>query len=289
MKGFLGILLALFMGPSLFAKDTIVLTKDNTIFLNDYFYSTSVAEVVKMAKELDSKVPSKDPIYFFITSGGGSIEDGLELIQNLSSLNRPVKTITNFSASMGFQAVQGLDERLIFKNGTLMSHKARGGFWGEFPGQLDSRYAFYLKRVNRMNEEVVARTKGKHTIDSYNALITNEFWCDGADCVKQGFADRIVDAKCDASLLGTKEVIVDKFIYKGFKIEISLIYDMCPLNTNPLDYHIYVDGEPILQTSTTSDYWGSSSKKYDSDFITEIYNRVDKIKNDKSNRVVKYY
>lgn len=225
---------------------SVVLTKDNTITLNDAFYGDTVANLTKKAKELDSRTDSSDPLYLVLNSPGGSIEAGLELIENLKALRRPVKTITLFSASMGFQTVQGLGERLITPDGTLMSHKARGMFYGEFPGQFDSRYQHYLKRVTRMNEQAVKRTNGKLTLSQYNDLIENEYWCDGQDCIDQGFADKVVSASCDKSLEGVQEVVWYRDIFMGIVIEIIAKMDVCPMNTNALSYNYYINGEPLF-------------------------------------------
>jgi ATP-dependent protease ClpP protease subunit len=227
----------------------VVLTQDNMLTINDYFYGQAVANVSQKARELDSKLPAQDPLFLVINSGGGSIEAGIELIENLNRLNRPVHTITVFSASMGFQTVQGVKgKRLVQEEGTLMSHKAWGVFAGEFPGQLDSRYIHYLTRVQNLDRKVVARTNGKHTLQSYNKLIENEYWCDGRACISQGLADNVVQASCDSSLNGTHEVLWDRFIYMGHIIEIVDLYSNCPLITYELTYQIYVDGEPLFET-----------------------------------------
>lgn len=223
----------------------IILTVDNTLSFDSVFMDDTVANLVQKAKEMDARLPSGDPLYLVLQSPGGSIDAGLELISNLASLNRPVHTITLFAASMGFQTVQGLGQRFILKNGTLMSHKARGGFRGEFPGQLDSRYSHYLKRVNRMNEIAAKRTNGKHDLKSYNNLIENEFWCDGLDCVAEGFADSVISASCDKSLEGTKKTTVEKLMYMEHIVEIVEEKSSCPLNSGALGIKVFVNGESL--------------------------------------------
>lgn len=224
-----------------------VLTKDNSINMNDYFSGESVANLNQQMKDLDSKLPTGEPLCLVLNSGGGSIEAGIEGIQNSNTLNRPVHTVTLFAASMGFQTVQGISGlRLITKNGTLMSHKARGFFYGEFPGQLDSRYSHYLKRVTRLDQDVVARTNGKHTAESYARLIENEYWCDGADCIAEGMADRVINPSCDQSLSGQHTRLYDRWLYMGHVIEIVDTMSNCPLITEPLNYNIFIDGEPLF-------------------------------------------
>lgn len=232
------------------ATEGIVLTKDNTIVMNNYFDSDTVANAAAQAKELDAKIPSGEPLYIILDSGGGSIEAGIELIENLNSLNRAnVNTVTIFSASMAFQTVQGVKgQRLLLENGTLMSHRARGMFYGEFPGQLDSRYQHYLKRVERIDAKAVARTNGKQTAKTYADAISNEMWCDGEDCVKLGYADKVVTVSCDQSLKGTSDIVEDRFMYFGHTVEIIEKHSNCPVITGALSWNVLVDGQPLFST-----------------------------------------
>ena len=247
MRKLLLLATSLLFAAQAYSKPTkVVLSESNTIHLNDYFYSESVSKVFAHAKKLDSTLPKGKALYFVLNSGGGSIEAGIELIENLRSLGRPIVTITSFAASMGFQTVQGLHKRYVQKAGTLMSHKARGGFYGEFPGQLDSRYGYWLNRVVELDKKAVARTKGKHSLSSYHSLIENEYWCQGEDCIKQGFADAIAVASCDDTMMGTR-VEADKFLFRGLRITFKLVFDKCPLNTGVLDWDVEI--APLMGNS----------------------------------------
>ena len=239
------LLLVALMFPTSSSAREVILNKDNMLKMDDYFNGQSTAVVVQKAKELDARLKSNDPLFLVLDSGGGRIGYGLELIENLKHINRPIHTITLWSASMAFHTVQGLNKRYVLSYGTLMSHKPRGGFYGEFPGQLDARYMYYLKRIERMEKLVVKRTNGKHTLKTYRNLQENEYWCEGADCVAQGFADEVITAQCDKSLAGEHEKLWWRFMYLGRVIKIVDIKSDCPLVTGDIDWNIYIDGEPL--------------------------------------------
>jgi len=274
-------LLTMLISLSVSAKE-LVLSSDNTLILNDSFNSKSISKLMDDASKLDANLKSGYPVYLFLYTPGGSIQAGLELIEFLEGLNRPVHTITLFSASMGFQTVQHLGKRYILKYGVLMSHKARGSFSGEFGGgmsQLDSRYRLWLRRVDLMDKQTVSRTSKKQTLTSYRAAYTPELWLNGAEAVEQGYADEVVTLKCGLSLEGLKDPTVEDFGF--FNIEIQ--WAKCPLKTAPtvvkaslitnkgrmyLDNFLQLNGKfgptcgskPIVSKKIT-DYWGSNDEE----------------------------
>lgn len=215
----------------------IVLTADNTVNLNGEINEQSVATAIQALQKLDSKNKSNKPIYLFIYSPGGDIQAGFELIEAAKGLNRPVNTITMFGASMAFQTVQNLGQRLVLKNGALMSHRAAGEFQGYFggqtPSQLDSRYGFWVQRTKELDEQTVNRTNGKQTMASYQKQYSEETWLTGSQSVEEGYADNVVTVRCDNSLKGT-ETKTGNFMGIEFTYEIS----NCPLITAPLNVKI---------------------------------------------------
>lgn len=208
----------------------VVLNNKNTVSLNGPVTADSVSKVMMNLQKLDSVKPSKDPIYFVLNTPGGSIFDGLQLIQFAKTLNRPVHTISIFSASMGFQIAQQLGIRYITEFGELMSHKAKGSITGEFPGQLDQRYRHILSILETMDNVTVKRTKGKQTLQSYKNLYENEYWASASKAIEDGFADEVVQARCDGSLSGTTEKTAS---FGPFTI--NLTFSNCPMITNPVD------------------------------------------------------
>ena len=257
-------------------KKNVLLTESNTIVMSEAFNLSTVANLSKVFQELDAKLTEGDSIYLVMDSPGGSIQAGVEFCALVEGLNRTVHTISIFSASMGFHTVQCIEgKRYIFPQGTLMSHKAKGMFYGEFPGQIDSRYNRYLKRLEYMDSKVVERTDGIHTLKTYSDLVENEYWCDGADCIKQGFADEVITAKCDRSLNVTYDK-VRRFIYQGRRIEVNFQYSKCPLITGYLSYQIFINGRPLFNYDKNSnENLYESFGENDSDLYNFIQEKVE--------------
>ncbi len=237
MRMVLVTLLFMLLLPMAHAKE-IVLTQDNSVVLNGAFTSQSVSKLIGEVKKLDAELKSGYPIYLFLNTPGGSIQAGLEFFEFIKGVNRPVHTITLFAASMGFQTVQHLRTRYILEYGVLMSHKASGGFEGEFGGessQLDSQYGLWLRRLKMMDAKTVERTKGKKTLKQYQAEYDNELWLNGAEAVKNGYADEVVAVKCSGALQGEREEIVG---FMGMRVRV--VFDKCPIRTGPISVSVMV-------------------------------------------------
>ena len=247
----------------------VVLSKSNTMVLNTQVDGASTSDVIAKAKALDTALSrheygKKAPLYLFLNTPGGSIQAGLEMIEALKGIDRKVDTVTLFAASMGFQIAQNLDDRLILKNGVLMSHRAageiQGSFGGEHPSQMDSRYQLWIDRMRELDEQTVSRTNGKQTYESYTKQYANEMWLTGTKSVQQGYADRIVTVKCDSSLNGTSTKHVD---YMGMDVSYDL--DNCPLNTTPMNIKVNSMNGKALTTELEN--------KMKSDFLSIYENK----------------
>lgn len=229
------------------SRSTVVLSSDNVVVLNEEVSGESVAKVVEAARKLDDQLSIKDrltgtkkPIYLFLNTPGGSIQAGLELIEQLQSLKRPVHTITLFAASMGFQIAQNLGERYILKNGVLMSHRAYGGFEGAFGGQtpspIDGIYGLWTSRINEMDNQTVLRTNGKQTLESYQKQYAPDMWRTGTESVNEGYADKIAKVSCDDSIKG---VTTRTVMLMGI-IPVSYDLSNCPMNTSPMNVRVAI-------------------------------------------------
>ena len=222
---------------------TVTLTSKNLIVLNGEINGETASSVISKAKDLcqvnstRKLFGSRPTLYLFMNTPGGSVQAGLEIIEALKGIGCKVNTVTLFAASMGFQIIQNLDDRLVLKNGVMMSHHAAGGFEGSFggakPSQLDSRYQFWLDRVRELDEQTVSRTKGKQTYESYIKEYDHEMWLTGTKSVQEGYSDEVVLARCDSSIQGNSKHSLD---FMGFQISYEL--DNCPLNTSPLNINM---------------------------------------------------
>ena len=282
-----------------FAKE-IKLTDDNVMLLAEEVTQASVTALMVKAAALDSTLGSEYPIYLVLYTPGGDIQAGLELIDFLKGLHRPIHTITLFAASMGFQIAQQLGDRYIIKFGTLMSHKARGAIQGEFGdrmSQIDSRYGHWLNIVYMLDMATVKRTNGKQTLESYRAQYQNELWMTGDISVKGGYADSVVQVSCDSGLYLKNRILhVD---YMGLNLEVT--FSGCPMILSPISIKILSvstnqgemafdsfakEGGKLGECSATSTVCAVNNDVK----MSDVYKKMQEIKDsyENSNKTVKY-
>lgn len=208
--------------------DVIELSERNLVQLNLPILGNTASEVQKQLLEKDSKLKGNEPIYLVLNTPGGSIQDGLMIIETAKSLKRPVHTISIFSASMGFVISQYLDKRYALESAIIMTHKARvGGVGGEVPGSFINMANYLLNYVNSINERIAKRS-GKE-LEDYNKLIEADFWMGTDVALDHNFMDKRVTIVCDKTLRAygpEQEVDLGWF-------SVNIKFHKCPLVTQP--------------------------------------------------------
>ena len=222
------LLVLLLLMSTAFAKD-ITLTSENTVSLFGPVNRGSIGDVMHELNRLSQIGKKEDPIILVLYTPGGSIMAGLELMNYMNTLRRPVHVVAVFAASMGFHILQSSQVRYVTKYSTIMSHRASGGFEGDLPQQVNSRLDHIIQLIGKLDEQVVSRTEGKYTKESYAELIRDEYWAVGNNAIKAGFADEEVTLKCDESLNGSVE---KTFAIGPFLVRARL--SRCPLITSPV-------------------------------------------------------
>lgn len=213
--------------------ETLVLTSSNTITFRGAVSPQTVAKAQLEILAMSAKLPASATIYLVLDTPGGDVNAGREFIDTVNSLPQEVKTVTVFAASMGFQFVQHMGERLILPSAGLMSHRARlGGIGGEIPGDLVTRLNYIANSLEKLDAHDAARMG--MSLEAYQELIRDEYWVDGQDAVRDRAADRLILSRCDGTFKGTEKV----FLGSMFGVNVFGIMSKCPLITAVLEIQI---------------------------------------------------
>ena len=207
-------------------NDLIIYNDTNSVSIRSNIGSKSSENFIRNILSLKS-----DKIYIHIYTNGGSVFDGLriiEVINGLKSLNIKIICVAHKAISMGFIIYQYCDERYSLETSMLMHHDIQiGGFGGSYE-EINS----YLKFLNKIKFDIKSKIMNtlKWNDTEYNNIIKSEWWLYGDDIIKIGLSNKIVNIYCNY----TKKYEHDIFDEISGE-QIFRIYDKCPLIVSPVD------------------------------------------------------
>ena len=151
--------------------------KYRKILLSENITSLSVKDVIKDImdinyyddlKEADYKDWEREPIKLFINSFGGSVYDGLGLIDIIKQSKTPVHTISiGSSMSMGLWIYLAGHKRFVGENATLMFHDISTVVWDKTEGIKQE--VKEMERLQTMLSQHITSTSlvKQETLDDY--------------------------------------------------------------------------------------------------------------------------
>ena len=123
---------------------------DRIIYMGEEFTPESCNLIVTQLLYLNNL--SNDPIDIYINSSGGSVIDGLSIIDTINLIKSPVNTIcTGLAASMGAVLLScgKKGSRAVLPHSRVMIHQVSSGMWGTF-----SDLEIELKQTERCKQDI---------------------------------------------------------------------------------------------------------------------------------------
>lgn len=167
------------------------LLKDRVIFLGQEVNRGISNLVIAQMLFLEHEDPNAD-IKFYINTPGGSVYDGLAILDTMNLVKPDVQTIAvGLSASMGalLLSAGSKGKRFALPNARIMIHQPSSGTEGKVTDQeISLRESIALKK--RLNEILSANTgKPYKTVERDT---DRDYWLSADDAVDYGLIDKIL-------------------------------------------------------------------------------------------------
>lgn len=174
--------------------------KQRKLFLNSDIDQYTVADIVKHIMQINKEdkgiEPEKrKPILLYVTSNGGEIDSGFELIDVIMSSKTPVYTINlGYQYSMGFLIGLAGHKRYATRNAKFLHHDGTNVIINSGTKAKD-QMEFQDKIEARIKEYVIKKTKV--TEDEYETHMRQEWYLFADEAKKYGMVDYIIGTDCD--------------------------------------------------------------------------------------------
>jgi len=167
------------------------LLKERVIFMGEEVNSATANIVIAQLLHLAYEDPKKD-IKLYINSPGGSVYDGLAIIDTMNYIEPDVQTIgIGLQASMGAMLLSSgaKGKRFALPNARIMIHQPSSGTEGKITDQeIALKEGIYLKKVLA---EMMAKNTGK-TVAQVEKDMDRDNWMSAEEAQKYGIIDRVI-------------------------------------------------------------------------------------------------
>lgn len=157
--------------------------------------STLVRHIIQYNKEdKDTPVEERKPIHLFISSRGGDVDAGFELVDVIRTSKTPVYTINlGYWYSMGFLIGIAGHKRYATPNAKLLMHD--GAIFTYDSGTKAHDRMEFQKRVEaRIRDYVIERSR--ITGEEYDAKLRVEWYMFADEAKEKGLIDAIIGVDC---------------------------------------------------------------------------------------------
>ena len=208
------------------SQELVELNSRNMITIRGPIKHESVSDFMNKVGKIDS-----NEIYIYISSPGGSVMEGMkivDLVKSLEKSGRKVNCISDFSASMAFIILQSCPTRLATFSSVLMQHQMSLGLEGNIENV--NTYLDFIKDIDVELNKLQADKIGMAP-ETFKEKIENDWWIHGPDAKKKSVVDDIVLVKCHPELNGKYEILEVSTMFGPVKLK----YTKCPLSRYPVN------------------------------------------------------
>ena len=173
------------------------LLKDRIIFLGEDVNSASAGLVIAQLLFLESEDPEKE-IFLYINSPGGSITDGMGIVDTMNYIKCPVSTIcVGMAASMGAVLLASGEKgkRFATPNSEILIHQPLIG-GGGLSGQTTEIkiHADHMVRTREKLNKLLSDRTGQ-SIEQIEKDTERDHYMTAQEALKYGLIDGILDSR----------------------------------------------------------------------------------------------
>ena len=167
------------------------LLKERVVFMGDQVTPETANIVIAQLLHLAYEDPKKD-IKLYINSPGGSVYDGLAIIDTMNYIEPDVQTIgIGLQASMGAMLLSSgtKGKRYCLPNARIMIHQPSSGTEGKITDQeIALKEGIYLKQYLA---EMMAKNTGK-SVKEVEKAMDRDHWMSAEEAQKFGIIDEVI-------------------------------------------------------------------------------------------------